>query len=83
FCKKIVRIVIQYFILLFYKKFRKADNLDYKTGDIVLPLADIHFDIMDIPLPADTYDWVICYPSAVRNFDFTLPAKNQISFLPP
>ncbi len=44
----------------FYKKFRKADNLDYTTGDIVSPLADIHFDIMNIPLPADTYDWVIC-----------------------
>jgi SAM-dependent methyltransferase len=44
----------------FYKKFRKAQNLDYTTGDLVSPLADIHFDIMDIPLPKNTYDWVIC-----------------------
>lgn len=44
----------------FYKRFRKSQNLDYTTGDLVSPLADIHFDIMDIPLPENTYDWVIC-----------------------
>jgi len=44
----------------FYKRFRKAENLDYTTGDLVSPLADIHFDIMNIPLEDNTYDWVIC-----------------------
>lgn len=44
----------------FYKRFRKAVNLDYTTGDLVSPLADIHFDIMKIPLEDNTYDWVIC-----------------------
>jgi SAM-dependent methyltransferase len=44
----------------FLKKFKAAKNLDYTTADMVSPIADIHFDIMQIPLADNTYDWVIC-----------------------
>lgn len=44
----------------FLKKFKSSKNLDYTTADIVSPIADLHFDIMQIPLPDNTYDWVIC-----------------------
>jgi SAM-dependent methyltransferase len=44
----------------FLKKFKSAKNLDYTTADMVSPIADLHFDIMQIPLPDNSYDWVIC-----------------------
>lgn len=44
----------------FYKRFRNQENLDYTTGDLVSPLADIHFDLHNIPLDDNTYDVVIC-----------------------
>lgn len=44
----------------FLKRFKTAKNLDYTTADIVSPIADLHFDIMQIPLHDNTYDWVIC-----------------------
>lgn len=44
----------------FRKRFKKLKNLDYTTGDLVSPIADIHFDIMNIPLEDEIYDFVIC-----------------------
>lgn len=44
----------------FYKRFKKLDNLDYTTGDLESPIADIHFDIQDIPFDDNSYDVVIC-----------------------
>ncbi|MDD3741235.1 MAG: methyltransferase domain-containing protein [Bacteroidales bacterium] len=44
----------------FLKKFKTAKNLDYTTADMVSPIADLHFDIMKIPLENNIYDWVIC-----------------------
>jgi len=44
----------------FLKKFKTAKNIDYTTADMVSPIADLHFDIMKIPLPDNSYDWVIC-----------------------
>lgn len=44
----------------FRKRFKAMPNLDYKTADLVSPIADMHFDIMNIPLNSDTYDYVIC-----------------------
>ncbi len=45
----------------FYKRFRNMDNLDYVTADIESPLADLKFDLHDIPLPNDTYDIIFCH----------------------
>lgn len=44
----------------FMERFRKMDNLDYTTGDLVSPLADVKMDIMNIPFEKDTFDVVIC-----------------------
>ncbi|MFN3951399.1 MAG: class I SAM-dependent methyltransferase [Thermaurantimonas sp.] len=44
----------------FYGIFRKMKNLDYTTADLESPLADMHFDLHDIPLPDSTYDVVFC-----------------------
>lgn len=44
----------------FIKRFKKAKNLNYTTADLLSPIADLHFDIMNIPLKDNSYDWVIC-----------------------
>ncbi|MCF0207056.1 MAG: class I SAM-dependent methyltransferase, partial [Bacteroidales bacterium] len=44
----------------FVKRFKKAANIDYTTADLVSPLADLHFDVMNIPLEDNSYDYVIC-----------------------
>ena len=44
----------------FYKRFRKQENLNYTTGDLLSPLADIKFDLHDIPLEDNKYDVVFC-----------------------
>ncbi len=44
----------------FYKRFRALENLDYTTGDLESPIADVHFDVQAIPFSDETYDVVIC-----------------------
>lgn len=44
----------------FYKIFRNQKNLDYTTGDLESPLADIHFDLHKIPLEDNKYDVIFC-----------------------
>jgi len=44
----------------FYKKFRAQENIQYLTGDLVSPLADIHFDLHNIPLEDNRFDVVFC-----------------------
>jgi len=44
----------------FYSQFKKQDNLSYLTGDLVSPLADIHFDLHQIPLEDNRFDVVFC-----------------------
>ena len=44
----------------FYKLFRNQKNLDYTTGDLESPLADIHFDLHKIPLEDNQYDVIFC-----------------------
>lgn len=44
----------------FFKRFRKLENLDYTTGDLFSPLADVKMDIQDIPFEDNTFDMVIC-----------------------
>lgn len=44
----------------FFKKFKAQENLNYLTGDLVSPLADIHFDLHDIPLEENKFDVVFC-----------------------
>lgn len=44
----------------FHKKFKQQKNLNYLTGDLVSPIADIHFDLHNIPLEDNQYDVVFC-----------------------
>jgi len=44
----------------FHKRFKNQKNLDYLTGDLVSPLADMHFDLHEIPLEDNRFDVVFC-----------------------
>lgn len=44
----------------FHSLFKRQENLDYLTGDLVSPIADMHFDLHDIPLENDQYEVIFC-----------------------
>ena len=44
----------------FIKLFKKMKNLDYITGDLISPWADIKMDVHKIPFKENTFDVVIC-----------------------
>ena len=44
----------------FIKRFKALKNLEYITGDLESPLADVKMDILDIPFGDSTFDVVIC-----------------------
>ncbi len=44
----------------FHKRFKQQKNLDYLTADIESPIADMHFDLHDIPLEDNQFDVVFC-----------------------
>ena len=44
----------------FHKPFKKQKNIDYLTGDLESPIADMHFDLHNIPLEDNKFDVVFC-----------------------
>lgn len=44
----------------FHKRFKNQKNLNYLTGDLVSPIADMHFDLHNIPLEDNRFDVVFC-----------------------
>jgi SAM-dependent methyltransferase len=44
----------------FHKTFKKMENIDYLTGDLESPIADMHFDLHKIPLEDNQFDIVFC-----------------------
>lgn len=44
----------------FYGRFKKLSNINYTTGDLESPLADLHFDLHHIPLNGNQFDVVFC-----------------------
>lgn len=44
----------------FLGKFKKQKNLEYVTSDLESPIADMHFDLHDIPLEDNQYDVIFC-----------------------
>ncbi|GGI56772.1 class I SAM-dependent methyltransferase [Winogradskyella haliclonae] len=44
----------------FLKRFRKLDNLDYTTTDLLSPIADIKADICNLPFEDNSYDIILC-----------------------
>ena len=44
----------------FIKIFKKMKNIDYTTGDLISPWADVKMDVHNIPFDKETFDVVIC-----------------------
>jgi len=44
----------------FHGKFKAQKNLSYVTGDLISPLADLHFDLHSIPLEENSFDVIFC-----------------------
>ncbi|PHR21361.1 MAG: SAM-dependent methyltransferase [Fluviicola sp.] len=44
----------------FHKGFKAQENLDYLTGDLVSPIADMHFDLHSIPLEDNRFEVIFC-----------------------
>lgn len=44
----------------FIRRFKALQNLDYITGDLESPLADVKMDILDIPFGDNSFDVIIC-----------------------
>jgi SAM-dependent methyltransferase len=44
----------------FLDKFKAQKNLDYVTADIESPIADLHFDLHNIPLEDNRFDVIFC-----------------------
>jgi len=44
----------------FHSRFKNQKNLKYLTGDLYSPLAELHFDLHQIPLKDNKFDVVFC-----------------------
>ena len=44
----------------FHKRFKAQTNLDYLTADLFSPIADMHFDLHEVPLENDRFDVIFC-----------------------
>jgi len=44
----------------FHKKFKEQKNLNYLTADLESPIADMHFDLHEIPLENNRFDVIFC-----------------------
>ena len=42
------------------KRLRALPDVDYLSGDLDSPLADMPLDVTDIPLPAESFDLIVC-----------------------
>ncbi len=44
----------------FIRKFKKQKNLDYVTGDLISPWADVKLDVRDLPFNDNSFDAAMC-----------------------
>ncbi|MDO6598415.1 methyltransferase domain-containing protein [Oceanihabitans sp. 2_MG-2023] len=44
----------------FLNRFRKLNNLDYTTTDLLSPIADVKADICNLPFKDNSYDVILC-----------------------
>ena len=44
----------------FYKRFKKQQNINYTTTDLLSPLADVKADICHLPFEDNAYDIIFC-----------------------
>jgi len=61
----------------FFKRFKALPNLDYTTGDLESPIADVHFDVQEIPFDDATFDVVICN-HVLEHVDDDAKAKREM-----
>jgi len=59
------------------ERFKEMDNLDYITGDLESPLADVKMDIHDIPFDENTFDTVFCN-HVMEHVDDDIKAMSEI-----
>jgi len=67
----------------FIKRIKALPNLDYITGDLESPLADIKMDIREIPFGDDTFDVVICNHTLEHVVEDLLAMKEFYRVLKP
>jgi SAM-dependent methyltransferase len=63
--------------LCFMERFKGMDNLDYTTGDLESPLADVKMDIQEIPFDENTFDVVFCN-HVMEHVDDDIKAMREI-----
>ena len=63
--------------LCFMERFKEMDNLDYTTGDLESPLADVKMDIHYIPFDENTFDTVFCN-HVMEHVDDDIKAMSEI-----
>lgn len=61
----------------FLKRFKSLENLDYTTGDLDSPIADIKVDIMKMDFPDNTFDVFICN-HVLEHVDNDIEAMKEI-----
>lgn len=44
----------------FYKRFKKASNIQYTTTDLYSPLAEVKADICNLPFEDQTFSFILC-----------------------
>jgi SAM-dependent methyltransferase len=61
----------------FLKRFKALPNITYTTADLVSPIADIHFNVTNIPIEDNTFDVVICN-HVLEHVDDDIKAMKEI-----
>lgn len=61
----------------FLKRFRQLKNLEYVTGDLVSPIADVKMDIRSMPFENERFDIVICN-HVLEHIDDDLKAMSEV-----
>jgi SAM-dependent methyltransferase len=67
----------------FIRKFKAMKNLDYTTGDIESPWADVKMDIHHIPFEDNTFDFVMCNHVLEHVDDDILACREILRVLKP
>ena len=59
-CPKLLHVAPEVCLMRHLRKAYKGHDLDYVTADLESPLADMHFDIQQIPLADNSFDVIFC-----------------------